>query len=166
MMYSFNRVRFKRLILSLVLPIFLGGSGHLGALQIFADSFSSEDLEFFERKVRPVLVQSCFECHSHQSKKLKGGLLLDSRASIMRGGDSGAVIDSSIAENSPLLIAIHYQNVDLQMPPESRLTENQIKNITRWVKRGLPWPDEPEPSPNRSQKSDFDIEKRKAGHWV
>jgi hypothetical protein len=166
MMYSFNRVRFKRLILSLVLPILLGGSGCLGALQIVADSFSSKDLEFFERNIRPVLAQSCYECHSHQSKKLKGGLLLDSRASIMRGGESGAVIDSSIVENSPLLIAIHYQNVDLQMPPQSRLTESQIKNITRWVNLGLPWPDEPEPTPNRSQKSDFDIEKRKAGHWV
>jgi hypothetical protein len=166
MMHSFNRVCSKRLVLSVVLPFILGGLGCFGVLPTFAANFSSEDLDFFERNIRPVLAETCYECHSHQSKKLKGGVLLDSRASIMRGGDSGAVIDSSAVKKSPLLVAIHYQNVDLQMPPKSRLKESQIKDITKWVQLGLPWPDEPEPTANDLHKSDFDIEARKAEHWV
>ena len=166
MMHSFNRVCSTQLVLSLVLPFVLGGLGSFAVLPTFAANDSSEDLDFFERNIRPVLAETCYECHSHHAKKLKGGLLLDSRASIMRGGDSGPVIDSTAVEKSPLLVAIHYQNVDLQMPPKSRLKESQINDIAKWVKLGLPWPDEPEPTANDSHKSDFDIEARKAEHWV
>ena len=156
----------KRLISCSLILLFHLGFGGLALERVKASEFSAEDLDFFERQVRPILAETCYECHSHQSKKLKGGLLLDSRASVLRGGDSGRVIHQDDVSKSPLLVAIHYQNVDLQMPPKSRLKESQIKTIVQWVEKGLPWPDEPEPTADAVQKSDFDIETRKEDHWI
>jgi hypothetical protein len=165
MMHSFQKRPAETIKLKVLFSLLVGGFGFLTS-PVFAGNFSSADLDFFERRIRPILADTCYKCHSHQSEKLKGGLLLDSRASLLSGGDSGAVIDLNTPEKSPLLVAIHYQNVDLQMPPKSRLKESQIKDITQWVLKGLPWPDEPKPTANEEHKSDFDIEARKAEHWV
>src|SRR5262249_40725723 len=79
--------------------------------------------EFFEKKVRPVLVDHCYQCHSPKAKKLKGGLLLDSRAALLQGGDSGPAITPGQPDKSRLIEAIRYKNVDLQMPPKGRLPD-------------------------------------------
>jgi len=128
--------------------------------------FSEQDIQFFERRIRPVLAESCYQCHSHQSEKLKGGLLLDSRKGVLQGGDSGSSIDLAQPEHSSLLDAIRYQNVDLQMPPKTKLKDEQIRDFETWVAKGLPWPDEPEPSKSSREKDEFDLEERKAQHWV
>src|SRR5438874_10014007 len=75
-------------------------------------------IEFFEKKVRPVLVEHCYQCHSQSSKKLKGGLRLDSRAAMLRGGDSGPAVVPGRPDQSRLIDAVRYQNVELQMPPK------------------------------------------------
>lgn len=129
-------------------------------------AFSDQDIQFFERRIRPVLAESCYTCHSHQSEKLKGGLLLDSRQGFLHGGDSGSSIDLGQPERSSLLEAIRYQNVDLQMPPKTKLKDEQIRDFETWVAKGLPWPDEPEPTKSSSEKDEFDLEERKAQHWV
>ena len=83
----------------------------------------SENLEFFEKKVRPLLADRCYKCHSSASEKLKGGLMLDSREAVMKGGESGLVVVPGHPEQSKLIEAISYQNPDLQMPPKGRLSE-------------------------------------------
>ena len=76
-----------------------------------------EALEFFEAKIRPLLVERCYECHSAESKKLKGGLRLDSRAGLAKGGDSGPAITPGKPDQSLLIKAVRYADPDLQMPP-------------------------------------------------
>src|SRR5947207_3404568 len=99
------------------------------------------DTEFFEKKIRPVLVESCYECHSSRAKELKGELRLDSAESLKAGGETGPVVAPGSPEKSRLIDAIRYQNADLQMPPKGRLASSKIDDLTEWVKRGAPWPE-------------------------
>jgi cytochrome c553 len=97
-----------------------------------------EQEKFFEEKIRPVLATKCWECHG--SKKQESSLRLDSRESILAGGDSGkrgAVPGEP--DNSLLVHAIQHKG-DVQMPPEDKLADAQIADIREWVKQGLPWP--------------------------
>src|SRR5690242_9454066 len=71
---------------------------------------SPEAAEFFERKVRPVLTAHCFQCHSRRAKKLRAELLLDSRAGLLNGGESGPVVDLRLPEKSRLLEALRYKD--------------------------------------------------------
>src|SRR5690348_93854 len=84
-------------------------------LRVFAKD-SPEQIEFFESHVRPILVDHCYQCHS-AAKKVKGELRLDTRAGVLKGGKSGAVIVPGEPEKSPLIEAVRYKNPDLQMPP-------------------------------------------------
>src|SRR5205807_1342090 len=76
--------------------------------------------DFFESRVRPVLVQHCFQCHSTTAEKIKGGLLLDTREGMLKGGDSGPAIVPGHPEKSRLIEAVRYANPDTQMPPKTR----------------------------------------------
>src|SRR5687767_2417398 len=82
--------------------------------------------EFFESRVRPVLAERCYKCHSEKSEKLKGGLKLDSREALLKGGDNGPAVVPGEPEKSRLIEAILYHNVDLQMPPKGKLPDGQI----------------------------------------
>ena len=141
-------------------------------LSIAATSLAGTDVqdgagaEFFEAKVRPLLAEHCYKCHSVNAAKLKGGLRLDSRASILRGGDDGTAIVVNHPEQSRLIEAIGYSNPDLQMPPKAKLTESQIADLTSWVRMGAPWPTEAEPVAAGSSAPVFDLEKRKAANWA
>ena len=105
--------------------------------------FTPEGIEFFEKRIRPVLVERCYKCHSADSEKLKGRLRLDSRETLLQGGESGkpAVTPGDPAK-SRLLEAVRYENPDLQMPPKAKLSAEQIADLARWVKLGAPWPQE------------------------
>ena len=105
-----------------------------------AAEFSPADIDFFEKRVRPVLVRRCFECHSTQAEKLRGGLLLDSRAAALKGGDTGPAILPGDVAKSPLVEAIGYQSEQLQMPPAGKLPAQEIADLTEWVRRGAPFP--------------------------
>ncbi len=98
----------------------------------------AEHLEFFEKQIRPLLVRRCYECHAGDERS--GGLLLDSRDGLMRGGDSGASVVVGKPENSLLVEAVLYKNEDLQMPPDGKLPDADIAILQRWVKLGLPDP--------------------------
>src|SRR5437868_14592401 len=74
-------------------------------------------VEFFEKRVRPLLVRHCYECHSSEAKKVKGGLLLDSRAAVLKGGRSGPVLVPGKPDQSLLIKAVRYHDEDLRMPP-------------------------------------------------
>lgn len=97
-------------------------------------------LELFESKIRPVLVERCYECHSAEAKKVKGGLLLDTRAALRKGGDSGAAIVPGMPDESLLVKAIRYHDENLQMPPKKPLAEHEVAAFAEWVKFGAPDP--------------------------
>ena len=120
-------------------------------------------LEFFERDVRPLLATHCYECHSTHAKRVEANLLLDSRASHLRGGDSGAAIVPGDASSSLLIEALHYDSYE--MPPKGKLSDEDIQTLVHWIEIGAPWPDEPAPVAHSTQ-DDFDLEKRKTDFWV
>jgi hypothetical protein len=97
-----------------------------------------EAIAFFEREVRPLLVSRCYECHGPESKG-EGGLKLDSRAAALRGGASGPAVVPGSPDDSLLIDAIRYGDV-FQMPPQSKLPEDEIAIITKWVRQGAAWP--------------------------
>ena len=99
-----------------------------------------EQTRFFEAKIRPVLVSQCGKCHSRAAEKLRGGLRLDSREGLRRGGDSGPAIVPGKPEQSRLIRAIHYSDEELQMPPKGKLSEAVLADFETWVKMGAPDP--------------------------
>ncbi|HEX5270222.1 MAG TPA: PSD1 and planctomycete cytochrome C domain-containing protein [Gemmataceae bacterium] len=98
-------------------------------------------VEFFESKIRPVLVEQCYKCHSAQSGKSKGGLALDTRAAVLKGGDTGAAVVPGNAEKSLLLAAIRHEG-DVKMPPKTKLPDAVVSDFRRWVEMGAPDPRE------------------------
>jgi mono/diheme cytochrome c family protein len=98
-------------------------------------------IDFFESKVRPVLANNCYKCHSTKAEKVKAGLLLDSREAVLKGGDSGPVVVPGNPDQSLLIKAIRYTDPDLQMPPKGdKLSEQQVNDLVAWVKMGAPDP--------------------------
>ena len=143
---------FARLTLALaILPI--------GAPAALADDDPAA-VEFFESKVRPLLVGRCQSCHG--GGKAKGGLRLETRAQAMEGGPSGPALVPGKPSESLLVEAIEYGD-DLRMPPKSKLPADEIAAITRWVEQGAPWPMGRE-SPDAGPARPFDLRER-AGHW-
>ena len=90
------------------------------ALPIFAADPTAEQLDFFEKKVRPILAGSCYSCNSIEQGKNKGGLTLDTVDATRKGGDTGAAVVPGDVEKSLLYKAISYKDEDLQMPPTSK----------------------------------------------
>ncbi|MDB6151186.1 MAG: xly [Chthoniobacter sp.] len=97
------------------------------------------DLEFFESKVRPLLVERCLDCHSAE-KKVKGGLRLDTREGWAKGGDSGPAIVPGDPGKSMLVTAVRYTDRDLQMPEKNKLPDAEIAILEKWVQMGAPDP--------------------------
>ena len=120
-------------------------------------SLSSEDVVFFESRVRPVLIRHCSECHTAKDGDPEGGLSFDSRASFFSSAD---VAVAGKPDDSLLVAAVRYDS-DLQMPPDGKLPIEVIHTLEEWVRRGLPWPDDGK----RSEITAFDIASRKADHW-
>jgi hypothetical protein len=94
----------------------------------------SEQIDFFEQKIRPVLVERCYKCHSAGAKKVRGGLLLDSRDGIRKGGDGGAAVVPGNVGASRLLKALRYD--ELQMPPDGKLPDTVIADFEKWIAQG------------------------------
>ena len=111
-----------------------------GAVALPAAEPAREHLDFFEKKIRPVLVERCYECHSTAAKKNKGGLTLDTRDGVLKGGDAGSAIVPGEPDKSKLIEAVRYKNRDLQMPPKSPLSPEQVRDLEQWVKLGAPDP--------------------------
>src|SRR5687768_7123850 len=97
-----------------------------------------EGIEFFEKRIRPLLVDRCYSCHSAKAENLQGGLWLDSRAGVLKGGETGPAIVPGKPDESLLIKAVRYE--DLQMPPKEKLKESEIADLVAWVKMGAPDP--------------------------
>lgn len=122
---------------------------------------------FFEKEVRPVLVENCYECHSAGAERLKGNLRLDSLQGILEGGDSGPAALRRNARGSLLIEAVKYGNVDLQMPPKSRLREEEIAALTTWINMGMPWPEHLQNHlPAKEGDAGFPLMLRRQQHWA
>lgn len=108
---------------------------------LLASSARAEDFEFFEQRIRPVLIDNCYKCHSAASQKAKGGLLLDTKEGMLKGGDTAPAIVPGKPDESLLIKAVRYADKDLQMPPKGeRLAESQVNDLVAWVKMGAPDP--------------------------
>ncbi|MEQ8785888.1 MAG: PSD1 and planctomycete cytochrome C domain-containing protein [Pirellulaceae bacterium] len=103
-------------------------------------SFSADDLDFYERKIRPLLVERCYECHSAASKPLQGGLRLDALSAVRAGGDSGPVLDADRPEKGLLVAAVRQESDLVQMPPEGKLSDREVALLVDWARRGAPMP--------------------------
>ncbi|HEX8916200.1 MAG TPA: PSD1 and planctomycete cytochrome C domain-containing protein, partial [Humisphaera sp.] len=100
---------------------------------------SAEQVAFFEHKIRPVLVESCYQCHSAQAKennKLKGGLYLDTREGLLKGGDTGPAIVPGQSAKSLLMKAIRWEDSGLEMPPKKRLSDAVVADFATWIDAG------------------------------
>ena len=102
----------------------------------------AKGMEFFEKKIRPILVERCYECHSAEKGKTKGGLALDSREAVLRGGDSGPALVAGDVEKSKLVEGIRWKNQDFQMPPKKRLSDQEAADLEAWIRMGAPDPRE------------------------
>src|SRR5258708_5060536 len=103
------------------------------------ETLTPEKTEFFENRIRPVLAQQCFACHTNSKM---AGLRLDSREDILKGGKSGPALVPGEPDKSLLITAIR-QTTEIKMPKGgARLTDPQVADLTAWVKDGAYWPSE------------------------
>src|SRR5579885_3666624 len=115
----------------------------LAAFLVVAPSRAAEPdprgVDYFETKIRPALAENCYSCHSAQAGKKKGGLVLDTKAGVLKGGDTGPAVVPGRPEQSLLLAAIS-QHGDLKMPPKKKLPEAVVAGFRRWIEMGAPDP--------------------------
>jgi hypothetical protein len=132
--------------------------------RVGAAGLAPNEAEFFESKIRPILVNNCYKCHSKASEKLKGGLRLDTAADLRKGGNTGPALVPGHPENSLLLKAVSYRDEDLKMPPNDRkLPDSQIADLEQWVRMGAPDPRTSDGGPIKL----YEIDKANAsGHWA
>jgi hypothetical protein len=111
------------------------------AAQAAAQKLTDDQLEFFEKKIRPVLAEHCYKCHSAGAEKIRGGLVVDTRDGVLKGGDTGPSIVPGNPDRSLLVKSIRYTDPDIGMPPKGeKLPDNVIADIEQWVKMGAPDP--------------------------
>jgi hypothetical protein len=126
-----------------------------------AAAISRSDVEYFEKNIRPLLINRCYSCHSAAADDVEGDLLLDSREGIAAGGFSGPVISGRDPDASLLIEAVRWENSSLQMPPDGRLSDKEIVALERWVSMGAPDPREGKGLPSRDARA-IDVEAGRA----
>ncbi len=131
--------------------------------QVVSAEFTSEQIEFFENKVRPLLIDKCYGCHGPESKPLEGGLNLSSRKGLLSGGDTGPAIVAGAPDESLLIDVVNYGDV-YEMPPDTKMSAEEIGILTKWVKDGAAWPETGEFE--EVVRESFDLQSRKDSHWV
>ncbi|MAT14548.1 MAG: hypothetical protein CMJ46_04680 [Planctomyces sp.] len=127
-----------------------------------ANTPTAEQLRFFETKIRPVLAESCVDCHS--ADLAESDLRLDTLVGMLDGGKAGPAIVPGKPASSLLITAIGYQDGTLQMPPDGKLSKQAIADLTKWVEMGAPHPESGEAA-KMPRKSNIDLEAGRA-HWA
>lgn len=105
-------------------------------------TIDKEGMDFFEKSIRPLLAQKCYGCHNAGSGVLRGALAVDNRDALLSGGSHGPAVVPGNPDKSLLLKAISYTDPNLQMPPGSKLTDDQVAAVRRWIQMGAPDPRE------------------------
>ena len=150
----------KHATLFIALSFFIP-SGWLNAQQDELE-FSTAQLEYFEAEIRPLLVKHCYECHSSKSEEIKGGLRVDARSLLLKGGDTGPAVEPGNVK-SLFLDAVNYGDI-YQMPPKYRLPKEDVSKFAKWISEGAAWPEEAIANVNAGEK--FDLVQRMRDHWV
>ncbi|MEM6692945.1 MAG: DUF1549 domain-containing protein, partial [Planctomycetota bacterium] len=130
--------------------------GWIVSSTLCGDTCAADDNTFFETKIRPVLIQHCYECHSAESKNPDGGFLLDTREGIRRGGDSGHGVVPGELDDSLIISAMNYES--FEMPPQGKLPDDVIADFERWVESGAKDPRDGKSAPIREE---IDFERAK-----
>jgi cytochrome c553 len=115
-----------------------------------------EQISFFEKKIRPVLVAQCYKCHSAEAEKIKGKLVLDTRDGTRKGGETGPAVVPGDLRKSLLIQAIRYHDDKLKMPPKQKLSDEVISDFEAWVRMGAP---DPRDGTIRTAGAGIDVEK-------
>ena len=123
---------------------------------------ADDGLEFFEKKIRPVLVERCYKCHSGETAKPKGGLRLDRRASVFDGGDSGTAVVPRKPDESLLIKSLSWSGVVSEMPPDSKLPDRVIADFRQWIARGAVFPADSTPVAAKPRAVDVELGR---GFW-
>ena len=121
-----------------IFAVFLLASPAFSAEPITA--FDKANVDFYKQKVVPILNENCMKCHGDKPEKLSGGLDLRTRASLLAGGDTGPAAIPGKAKESLLVIAIRHGKEGYEMPPNSKLKDDQIAVLVKWVDNGLAFP--------------------------
>src|SRR5438876_8860500 len=149
--------RFLSLIAAVVLPALVSS-------RAAAPEPDHAGVEFFEKKIRPIFVEHCYQCHSKDAEKVKGGLLLDTREGLLKGGDTGPALVAGDPEKSLLIKAVRYTDENLQMPPKGKkLSPEQIADLETWVKIGAP---DPRVGKTNESASPEAIASKARAHWA
>src|SRR5437763_13159757 len=115
-----------------------------------------EQIAFFEKSIRPVLVKECYSCHATTAEKIRGGLTLDTREGIRKGGDNGPAVVPGNVKKSLLIQALRHAQDDLKMPPKKKLADDVLADFEKWIAMGAP---DPRDGAAKVTKYEIDIEK-------
>ena len=158
-MESHSRIR-SLLVCSVLLTCWFGWGD-----QLAAQTEESARIEFFERRVRPLLAKHCFACHGDAIEQPQGNLKVDGRAELLKGGNRGPAVVPHRPDESLLIQAVRGEPI--QMPPGGRLKEREVADLVEWVRLGAPWPEaQAAASPPVAEGDEPDWEKIRAGHWA
>ncbi len=152
-------------IVSFVQTLVFGAAFSLSAAESETAGVDPAALDFFEKKIRPVLIEKCYECHSAQAKadgKLKGGLLLDSRQATQAGGDSGPAVVPRKLDASLLIEAIRYGEDSYKMPPDGKLPDKVIADFEKWISMGAVDPRDAPAEATTRKEIDWELARQ---HW-
>src|SRR5438094_5840878 len=120
-------------------------------------------VEFFEKKVRPLLAGYCYNCHSANNNS-QGGLRVDDRNGLLQGGNGGPAVVPGHPEKSLLIRSVRYTDENLKMPPNVRLSPEQVADLTKWIKDGAAWPEVRGPQSFGKYSAKYD--KLRKEHWA
>ena len=144
--FGFHAVRFQAFNIDvIVLLVAMAIHGGIVSAQDVRDESSNKvararNIEFFEKQIAPILKRRCYECHSHESGKAKGGLVLDSRHGWEKGGSEGTAVVPGKPGGSLLMEAVRYESYE--MPPDKKLPDSEIALLEKWIAMGAPDPRE------------------------
>ncbi len=130
--------------------------------QLYGAEISQEETDFFETRIRPVLVENCYLCHGPQAEATGGGLRLDQREGLLHGGSRGPSVMPGSPGDSLLIEAMSYRDPGLQMPPSGKLSDQQIADFVRWVQMGAPDPRQPDWAEEQDPGRGIDLEQARA----
>lgn len=148
----------------LVAFLYLACSGITEANTANNKKLPAEQIEFFEKEIRPVLVKRCYACHG--GKKQEASLRLDSHAWMMKGSDTGAAVVPGDPQKSRIIQVIQYHDDDSQMPPDGKMPPKEIAALTRWVKMGTPWPYSEKDAQVAPTNGAYDYKTLSRSHWA
>ncbi len=159
----------KAFFFLLLLPAFVVSPSDTLSGQNPATQLNPDKVAFFETHIRPLLIKNCYECHSRTSGESEGGLLMDSAAALLKGGNRGAVLNPGKPQQSLLMKVVNYRERNLQMPPDGKLSDRDIELLRQWIESGaidprLEKPDGSEHSVDSDDNSHLDRDP--STHWA